>query len=104
MGVRLPFGRSPVGTTKPSFIKYYVYILVSLLNGDIYVGSSADVQVRFRQHNQGKVKSTKGYRPWKLLKIQEYESRKDAIRGEKFYKTGQQKEILKQKYGHVAKW
>ncbi|MFH1867284.1 MAG: GIY-YIG nuclease family protein [Patescibacteria group bacterium] len=84
-------------------MKYFVYILVSLLNGDIYIGSTADVLVRLRLHNQGKVKSTKGYRPWKLLEIHEYESRGEAVKGERFYKTGQKKEILKRKFGQVAK-
>ncbi len=80
---------------------YFVYFLKSLKNGDIYVGSTENVKVRVAKHNSGKVKSTKGYRPWKLLDSIEYQTRREAVRAELFYKTGQQKEMLKEKYKAV---
>ena len=83
-------------------MKYYVYILKSLKNNDFYIGSTEDIDKRFRLHNQGKVKSTKGYRPWKLLEHQEFYSRSEATRQEMFLKTHQQKEILKKKYEMVT--
>ena len=82
---------------------YFVYILRSLKNNDIYVGSTENITKRFILHNKGKVKSTKTYRPWQLLEKKEFNSRSDAVKCERFLKTGQQKEILKRKYGHVAK-
>ena len=82
---------------------YYVYILKSDLNGDIYVGSTENVQKRLSLHNAGKVKSTKGYRPWKLLESEEFSSRSEAVQKERFLKNHQQKEILKRKHGQVAK-
>ena len=84
-------------------MKYYVYILLSLKNNDIYVGSTADLQNRIRLHNQGKVKSTKPYKPWKLLESREYTSRSEAATQEMFLKNHQQKKLLKKKYGRVAK-
>ena len=84
-------------------MKFYVYILRSLANGDIYIGSTDNLQERFDCHNGGKVKSTKGYRPWKLLEYEEFRTRSDAVRRERFLKNHQQKEILKRKYGQVAK-
>ncbi len=83
---------------------YYTYILISLNNRDIYVGSTENVENRVRLHNFGKVKSTKANKPWKLLEVHEFESRSEAVRMEMFFKTGQQKEILRNKYGVVAKW
>lgn len=82
---------------------YFVYILRSLKNNDIYIGSTENITKRFILHNKGKVKSTKAYRPWQLLEKEEFNSRSDAVKHERFLKTGQQKEILKRKYGHVAK-
>lgn len=82
---------------------YFVYILKSGTNGDIYVGSTANLRNRLNLHNSGKVRSTKAYRPWELLESREYNSRNNAVKLERFLKTGQQKEILKNKYGHVAK-
>ena len=82
---------------------YFVYFLKSEKNGNIYVGSTTDVSKRVATHNAGKVKSTKGYRPWRLLKYLRYASRSEAVKAELFYKTGQQKEILRKEYGAVAK-
>lgn len=84
-------------------MKFYTYVLVSLKNYDIYVGSTADVVKRVALHNQGRVKSTKGYRPWKLLTHKEFDSRSEAVKREKFLKNHQQKEILKRKYDLAAK-
>jgi putative endonuclease len=82
---------------------YHVYFLKSKKNGDLYVGSAESVEKRLLQHNGGKVKSTKGYRPWELLGTEGYPTRSEAFQKEMFYKTGQQKEMLKKKYGLVAK-
>ena len=76
-----------------------MYFLQSLKNNDLYVGSTEDVEKRVALHNAGKVKSTKAYRPWKLLDFEEGESRSVAVKRERFFKTHQQKEILKKKYG-----
>ena len=84
-------------------MRYFVYILRSSLNGDIYVGSTANLDERINSHNSGKVKSTKAYGPWDFMDSQEFQSRSEAIMQERFLKTGQQKEILRRKYGAVAK-
>jgi len=80
-------------------MSYFVYFLQSLKNNDLYVGSTENVEQRLTLHNTGKVKSTKAYRPWKLVGFKECKSRSEATKQEKFFKTGQQKEILKKKYG-----
>ncbi|MBU4142980.1 GIY-YIG nuclease family protein [Patescibacteria group bacterium] len=77
---------------------YYVYFLKSLKNNDLYIGSTEDVNNRLKKHNDGKVKSTKFYRPWQLLDYEIYQTRSEAVRRERFLKTGQQKELLKKKY------
>ncbi len=82
---------------------YYVYFLKSLKNGDIYIGSTEDVSNRLKRHNDGKIKSTKFYRPWQLLGFEIYSTRGEAIKRERFFKKHQQKEIVKKKYGAVAK-
>ncbi len=84
-------------------MNYCVYILRSLKNNDTYVGSTENLERRIKLHNCGKVKSTKGYRPWQLLEYREFNSRTEAVKHERFLKTHQQKEILKRKYGLVAK-
>ena len=84
-------------------MKHYTYILLSLKNNDIYIGSTANLQNRINLHNQGKVKSTKAYKPWKLLEYHEFDSRSEAMKQEMFLKTHRQKELIKMKYGRIAK-
>ncbi|OGM90404.1 hypothetical protein A3J77_02315 [Candidatus Wolfebacteria bacterium RBG_13_41_7] len=79
-------------------MKYFVYVLKSLKNNDIYVGSTEDLENRIQLHNSGRVKSTKAYKLWRFLEAMEFSTRSEAVRHEKFLKTGQQKEILKKKY------
>lgn len=99
-----PTGDLPEGDKTSKAKMFYVYFLVSKKNNDLYIGSTEDVANRLNRHNCGKVKSTKAYRPWELLGYEECSSRSEAVIKEKFFKTGQQKERLKQKYGLVAKW
>lgn len=70
----------------------------------MYVGSTEDLENRLKLHNVGKVRSTKAKRPWKLLGYELYNLRSEAVKRERFLKSHQQKELLKQKYGLVAKW
>lgn len=79
-------------------MNYYVYILKSQSNGDLYVGSTANMPNRLRLHNSGKVKSTKAYRPWLLLETRSCQSRAEAMSLERHLKTGQQKELLRKEY------
>ena len=62
---------------------HYVYVLNSLINGDVYIGFSSDLKTRLKMHNSGRVKSTKAYKPWKLIYYEAYESKKDAGKREK---------------------
>ncbi len=82
---------------------FYVYYLKSSKNGDIYVGLTKNLENRIRLHNSGRVRSTKFYRPWKLLNFEVYNLRSEAMKREMFLKTGQQKELLRRKHGLVAK-
>jgi putative endonuclease len=65
----------------------FVYVLKSLSQVDRhYVGLSADPDKRLRQHNEGKVRSTKGYRPWKIIYTEEYSTRSEAYARERYFK------------------
>lgn len=92
----------PQSGTKPCAVKimaYYTYVLLSLVNGYLYVGSAEDIENRLSRHNAGKVKSTKAYRPWKLLEFHTFKTRSEAFRYEIFLKTHQQKDFLKERHG-----
>jgi putative endonuclease len=66
---------------------FYTYILKSLKDNSHYYGSSSDCQSRLKIHNSGKVRSTKGHRPWKLHYFEEFNTRAEAIKRERFFKT-----------------
>ena len=67
--------------------KHYVYILLSESRSRTYVGHSDNFDRRFAQHNAGKVRSTKGFRPWRVLHIELYFSLAEAKSRELWYKT-----------------
>ena len=74
---------------------FIVYALQSSLDNRIYVGFTSDLNNRIKEHNSGKTRSTKNYRPWKLIYQEIAETREDARKREKFLKAGSGKEFLK---------
>ena len=56
---------------------------------------SENVELRIKQHNNGMTASTKFYKPWKLLFVEDFESRLDARKREKYLKGGSGKEYIK---------
>ena len=61
---------------------FYVYILLSLKDKKIYIGYSNNLKRRFQEHLEGKVKSTKGRLPVKLIYYEAFLSETDARRRE----------------------
>ena len=74
---------------------YFVYAIQSEKDKRIYVGMCADVAVRLKEHNAGKTKSTKGFKPWKLIYKEELADRLSARKREIYLKSGVGKEFLK---------
>ncbi len=74
---------------------YFVYAIQSHKDGRIYVGLSKNPDVRLVEHNNGETKSTKGFRPWKLIYQKLIGSRLEARKEEKKLKSGYGKEFLK---------
>jgi len=70
---------------------YFVYILQSLKTNKYYTGQTSNIHNRLECHNDGRVKSTKNFRPWKLIHLEELNDRSDACKREleiKNYKGG----------------
>ena len=62
---------------------YYVYILESLIDGDFYKGYTSDYIKRVEQHNNGESDFTKTKMPWRLVFLQAFETKKEALIQEK---------------------
>ena len=68
---------------------FYVYVLQSQSTGRFYTGYATDIEQRVGQHNHGITKSTKNRGPWKLVHSEAYSTRAEAMRRERFLKSGQ---------------
>ena len=64
-----------------------VYIIQSTVDGYTYRGMSENVKERLKTHNRGKVKSTKGHRPFKLIYVEKVGRREVARKREKYLKS-----------------
>ena len=73
---------------------YYHYVLL-LVNNKLYNGFSNDLKTRFTEHQDGKVKSTKNFRPVKLVYYEAFLNKKDALRREKYFKTDKGKKVIR---------
>jgi putative endonuclease len=58
---------------------YFVYIIESLMDGDFYKGCSENYQRRLEEHNRGESKFTRCKLPWKLIFVQAFETKRDAL-------------------------
>ena len=52
---------------------------------------------RLKRHNQGKVRSTKAYIPWKVVYTEEYQTKSEAYQREMFFKSIDGYQFLKLK-------
>ena len=82
---------------------YYIYILLSEQDKQLYVGYTSDLKMRIEKHVKGFVPSTKFRRPLKLIHYESYLEMSDAKRREKFLKGGRGHNELKIQLRDVLK-
>ena len=73
---------------------FYVYVLRSSKTGRRYVGSCEDLEDRLRRHNDGSSKATRHGLPWVLIYSESFSSRVEAVRRERYFKTGRGRDEL----------
>jgi len=61
---------------------YYVYIIRSKKDGNLYFGSTNNLKRRLKEHDDGLVFSTKKRRPFNLIYYEAYKSEKDVRKRE----------------------
>ena len=89
----LPAGRQAQNRVLKNM--YFVYAIKSIDKNYIYVGLSKDIYRRFKEHNTGNNRTTKPYRPFIIFFQEQFETRIEAKKREKFLKSGCGKEYLK---------
>lgn len=75
---------------------YYSYVLRSLKNGILYKGSTENIEQRLQSHNLGLVNFTSKHLPWEMILFEEFETRSQAMKREKWYKTGVGRDWIKE--------
>jgi putative endonuclease len=61
---------------------FFVYILKSKKDKNLYIGYTPDLRKRLKEHNLGLVSSTKPRRPFYLVYYEAYASKQDAVKRE----------------------
>jgi putative endonuclease len=79
---------------------HYVYVLRSLGDGGFYIGYSANLRKRFRQHVQGSSFATSHRGPWKLIYYEAYLEQADALGRERYLTSGAGRCFLKSQVKH----
>jgi len=81
---------------------HYLYILKSEKYDRNYTGVTGNIKKRLKNHNDGRVKSTKAWRPWIVEYIEEYPTLSEAKKREWFLKCtpqgGKEKKKILGKY------
>ena len=77
---------------------FFIYILKSETTGGIYIGHTSDLERRLKEHNNplaGKRRYTRKHKgPWHLIHFEEKKSRSEAMKRERFLKSGQGREWI----------
>lgn len=74
---------------------YYVYVLQSLKDKNLYVGYTRDLIGRLKDHNEGKSSATSARKPLKVIYYEGCLSITDATRRERYLKTAWGKRYIK---------
>ncbi len=66
---------------------YHVYILQSGKTFRYYIGSTQDVTNRLEEHNRCECASTRAGIPWTMIRVEDFETRAEAMAQEKRIKS-----------------
>ncbi len=74
---------------------FWVYVL-ELSDGRYYIGQTNDISKRLYRHNSGQSKYTSKFLPATLLYQEEYVTRSEAVRREKYLKSLKSRQALRE--------
>lgn len=67
---------------------WYVYILRSQKHLKSYVGSTNDIKRRLNEHNSGNSEYSRKYKPWSIIKLEQFNTSQEARTRERYLKSG----------------
>ena len=74
---------------------FYVYVLRSMSSGSLYTGYTNNLDHRLAEHNAGHTVSIRLRGPYEIIYTENYKTRIEAIRRERFLKSGVGREVLR---------
>ena len=74
---------------------WFVYALRSERDKSLYIGMTSDVKRRLEEHNRGYNRSTRSRTPFRLVYVEQCDSRLQARKREKSLKSGSGREMLR---------
>ena len=75
---------------------FYVYVLQNP-QGQLYIGSTQNLEERVRRHQGGGVRWTSQHGPWELAYRETAGTRSEAMRRERILKSGQANQELRRR-------
>jgi len=76
---------------------WFVYVLRSLKDDELYIGSTNDVRRRIGEHNSARVDCTKGRAPFRLEAYIAVKDKAWAVELEQYLKTGSGRAVLQKR-------
>jgi putative endonuclease len=74
---------------------FYTYVIESIEQKYSYTGLTNNFERRLLEHNSGNNKTTKPYKPFKVILVEQFETRILARKREKYLKSGCGREFIK---------
>ncbi len=74
---------------------FYVYVIRSIKDGNLYTGFARDIKKRLEKHNLGLVAATRYRRPLKLIYYEGCLGKHDALKREIYLKSAWGKRYLR---------
>ena len=76
---------------------FYAYVLKSINSDFFYKGHCENLENRLTEHNSGKTRSIKAYVPFVVVYFEIFNTREEAIKRERYFKTAAGRRFLSAK-------
>lgn len=78
---------------------FIVYVIENNY-GKLYIGQTSNLEKRILEHNGMGDGYTSKFRPWKLIHTESFNSRSEAMKRERYLKTGAGRDWIKNNIKH----
>jgi putative endonuclease len=76
---------------------FYAYVLKSINHDYFYKGHCENLKIRLDEHNSGMTESIRPFLPFRIIYYEEFNTRIEAVKREKYFKSSAGRKYLKTK-------